>query len=159
MTPKSFLETVVAPNIEDFRNNFSSLRHAHNAISALDALAAHLYYWAVSNSPNVVSSAKGDSCYRNELAERNGSFKLLRDIAKAQKHVHLTRHNPQVERADQVTSKNIGWGDGGYGQGRSGGGEQVIVNDYNDQIHYVEEIIDLSLKFMISEMRELGAGN
>lgn len=159
MTPKSFLETVVAPNVEDFHNNFSSLRHAHNAISALDSLAAHLYCWAVANSPNVVSSAKGDSCYRNELAERNGSFKLLRDIAKAQKHVHLTRHNPQVERADQVTSKNIGWGDGGYGQGRSGGGEQVIVNDYNDQIHYVEEIIDLSLKFMISEMRELGAGN
>ena len=158
MTPKSFLETVVAPNIEDFHNNFSSFRHAHNAISALDALAAHLYYWAVANSPNVVSSAIGDSGYRAELAERNSSFKLLRDIAKAQKHVHLKYCNPQVKRADQVTSKEMGWGDGGYGQGRYGG-EQVIVNDNNDQIHYVEEIIDLSLKFMISEMRELGAGN
>lgn len=159
MTPKSFLETVVAPNIEDFRNNFSSFRHAHNAISALDALAAHLYYWAVSNSPNVVSSAKGDSCYRNELAEHNSSFKLLRDIAKAQKHVHLKYCNPQVKRADQVTSKNIGWGEDGFGQGRYGGGEQVIVNDNNGQLHYVEEIIDSSLNLLISKMRELGADN
>ena len=159
MTPKSFLETVVAPNIEDFHNNFSSLRHAHNAISALDALAAHLYYWAVANSPNVVSSAIGDTGYRAELAERNNSFKLLRDIAKAQKHVHLKYHNPQVKRADQVTSKEMGWGDGGYGQGRYGGGEQVIVNDNNGQLHYVEEIIDLSLNFLISEMKELGADN
>lgn len=159
MNPKSFLETVVAPNIEDFHNNFSSLRHAHNAISSLDALAAHLYCWAVANSPNVVASAIGDSGYRNELAERNGSFKLLRDIAKAQKHVHLKYHNPQVKRADQVTSRNMGWGDGGYGQGRSGGGEQVIVNDNNGQLHYVEEIVDSSLNLLISEMRELGADN
>jgi hypothetical protein len=159
MTPKSFLETVVAPNVEDFHKNFSSLRHAHNAISSLDALAAHLYYWAVANSPNVVSSAIGDSGYRAELAERNSSFKLLRDIAKAQKHVHLTRQNPQVRRADQVTPRNMGWGDGGYGQGRSGGGEQVIVNDNNGQLHYVEEIVDSSLNLLISEMRELGADN
>lgn len=159
MTPKSFLETVVFPNIEDFHNNFSSLRHAHNAISALDALAAHLYCWAVANSPNVVSSAKGDSGYRAELAERNSSFKLLRDIAKAQKHVHLKHFNPQVKRADQVTSKEMGWGDGGYGQGRYGGGEQVIVNDNNGQLHYIEEIVDLSLNLLISEMKKHGADN
>lgn len=62
-------------------------------------------------------------------------------------------------RADQVTSKNIGWGEDGFDQGRYGGGEQVVVNDNNGQLHYVEEIIDISLKFLISEMRELGADN
>jgi hypothetical protein len=159
MTPKSFLQTVVIPNIEDFRNNFSSLRHAHNAISALDALAAHLHYWIINNSPNASRSSNDDSYYRNELSKRNKSFRFLRDIAKAQKHIQLARYDPLIKRADQITLRNIGWGESGFGQGRFGGVEQVIVTDNNDQILYVEEILDLSLEFLIAEMNIHGADN
>jgi len=51
-TPRQFLETVVRPNVADFHSHFAGLRHAHNAIGAVDALAAHLYVWATENAPH-----------------------------------------------------------------------------------------------------------
>ena len=107
MTPREFLEVVVAPNINDFHSNFADMRHAHNAINTVDALAAHLYVWATENNPNAVADSKCDSAYRAKLAASDKDFALLRDIAKAQRHVRLEKANPQVKRADQVTSRSI----------------------------------------------------
>ena len=156
MTPREFLEEIVRPNVADFRTNFGDLRHAHNAVSAVDALAAHLYVWAKANAPATVVSVNDDSHYRASLALRDPSFALLRDIAKAQKHVHLTRHNPQVARADQITARAIGWGEGGFGEGRFGGPEQVVVDVSPNRFSYVETIIDSSLAFLESEMSAMG---
>jgi len=96
-TPREFLQIVVRPNIEDFHTHFADLRRAHNAISTLDALAAHLYVWATERAQHApaVASLKDDSAYRAELAKSNLDFALLRDIAKAQKHVCLIQGNPQ----------------------------------------------------------------
>jgi hypothetical protein len=55
MTPRDFLEAVVRPNVDDFHAQFPDLRHAYNAISAVDALAAHLYVWARTNALPVVA--------------------------------------------------------------------------------------------------------
>lgn len=157
MTPREFLESVVRPNIQDFHDNFASLRHAHNAVSSVDALAAHLYVWAKTHAPTAVASVNDDSYYRQTLSLRDQQFALLRDIAKAQKHVHLTRHSPQVARADQVTSRAIGYGEGGYGEGRFGGVEQVVVDVSPGDFRYVESIVDDGLVFLEAEMTALGA--
>jgi hypothetical protein len=157
MTPKEFLDGIVIPNIDDFKADFSSFRHAHNAISSVDALAAHLYWWLKNNGIKMV--AKDDSCYRNELAKQNSDFSLLRDIAKAQKHVKLERGKPTVSQASQVESKQLGWGEGSYGQGHVGGVQQVVVADNDNMLHYIEEILDSSIDFLKSEMHKHGLNN
>jgi hypothetical protein len=71
MTPRDFLEIVVRSNIHDFHEHYADLRHAHNAVSSVDALAAHIYVWAKSNAAAAVASANNDSSYRQELCARN----------------------------------------------------------------------------------------
>jgi hypothetical protein len=156
MTPRDFLQDIVRPNVSDFYANVGSLRYAHNAVSAVDSLAAHLYVWAIANNPAAVSYANDDSHFRSSLASRDPSFALLRDIAKAQKHVHLTKHNPQVRRAEQIASRSIGWGEGDYDEGRFGGEEQVVVDIGPGKFFYVEKIIDSSLAFLEAEMTRIG---
>ena len=56
-TPREFLQIVVRPNIEDFHTHFADLRRAHNAISTLDALAAHLYVWATEHAQQPCSQS------------------------------------------------------------------------------------------------------
>ncbi len=157
MTRREFLDIVVRPNVEDFHGCYNDLRRAHNAVSAVDALAAQLYVWAKANAPAAVASDADDTLYRATLATRDPQFALLGDIAKALKHVHLTRGNPQVERADQVVSRPIGYGEGGYGEGRYGGVEQVVVDIPPGRIAYVETIVDESLAFLEAEMSRMGA--
>jgi hypothetical protein len=114
MTIREFHNEVVIPNIDDFNANFSSLRHAFNAITAVDALAAHLYVWCEANAPSEVQEIVDDSAYRGKLAERDLYFKLLRDIAKSQKHVRLIRGRiPPVCRADQINARPVGFGEVG----------------------------------------------
>lgn len=156
MTPREFLESIVEPNVHDFHTNCGSLRYAHNAISAVDALAAHLYVWAKVNAPAVVTGIHDDSAYRASLAARNTDFSLLRDVAKAQKHVQLTRYNPQVAHSDQISAREIGFGEGGFGEGRFGGPEQVVVEIPPDDLFYIESTVGNSLTFLKSEMMILG---
>lgn len=156
MTPQDYLVDIVKPNIAEFHEHYSDLRRAHNAIGAVDALAAHLFVWASANAPLTVASVNDDSHYRATLASRNRDFALIRDIAKALKHVQLTRYNPQVSRADQITSRPIGWGEGGWGEGRWGGVEQVVVEIVPGEISYVENIVDRAVAFLEAEMAALG---
>jgi hypothetical protein len=81
---------------------------------------------------------------------------LLRDIANAQKHVHLTRRTPQVTLADQIVSRPIGWGEGPYGLGRYGGVQQVVVDIRPGDFAYLENTIDNALAFLEAEMASLG---
>jgi hypothetical protein len=159
MTPREFLNAIVKPNVAEFHGNFEDMRRAFNAVAAVDALAAHLYVWAKANaivSP-AVSSSGDDTVYRAALATRDSDFALLRDVAKAQKHVRLTRGNPQVSGADQISARSIGFGEGGFGEGRFGGPPQVIVDTAPDEFSYLEAIVDASLSFLESEMTALGA--
>ncbi len=156
MTPRDFLKLVVRPNIEDFHVNFADLRHAHNAVSAVDALAAHIYVWAKANTPSAIMVACNDSHYRGLLAQRDGAFALLRDVAKAQKHVHLTQHNPQITCTDQITARPIVWGEGPYGAGRYGGVEQVVVDIASGDFAYLENVVDQAVAFLEAEMTALG---
>jgi hypothetical protein len=156
MTPREFLESIVRPNVDEFHIHYADMRHAHNAVSAVDALAAHLYDWAKQNNVLATISSRDDSHYKGELAKRNPDFALLRDIANAQKHVHLTRRTPQVTLADQIVSRPIGWGEGPYGLGRYGGVQQVVVDIRPGDFAYLENTIDNALAFLEAEMASLG---
>ena len=157
MTPREFLEQVVRPNVADFHANYGSLRHSYNAVAAVDALAAHIYVWCTTNVPAQVYGAADDSAYRTKLAGLNHDFGLLRDIAKAQKHVHLTRGTPQVTRAEQVSARPIGYGEGQYGAGRYDGPPQLVVDINPGDFRYVESVVDAALAFLVErEMQRLG---
>jgi hypothetical protein len=159
MTPREFLNAIVKPNVAEFHDNYEDMRRAFNAVAAVDALAAHLYVWAKANaiaSP-AVSSSGDDTVYRATLAARDSDFALLRDVAKAQKHVHLTRGTPQVIRSDQISTREIGFGEGGFGEGRYGGPQQVVVDTQPGEFSYIETVVNNSLAFLEAEMTSLGA--
>jgi hypothetical protein len=155
MTPREFLYQIVRPNLAEFTQNYGDLRHAFNAIAAVDALAAHIHIWTKANAPNLASHGD-DTAYRGELARQNPQFALLRDVAKAQKHVHLDRGTPQIKNTDNVTARVIGFGEGGYGEGRYGGPPQVIVDLPGGGLAYVETIIAESLNFLEQQMKNVG---
>ena len=151
MTPREFLDQVVRPNVADFHANYGSLRHGYNAVAVVDALAAHIF-WYIRNAP-----AQGDdTAYRATLASRNHDFRLLRDIAKAQKHVRLTKGVPQVVRAEQVSARSISYGEGQYGAGRYDGPPQLVVDINPGDFRYVESVVDAALTFLEGEMQRLG---
>jgi hypothetical protein len=155
VTPREFLENVVRPNIEDFNANYASVRHAHNAVAALDALTAHLYLWCKTNASAEIAGISDDTEYRERLAQSSSDFRLLRDIAKAQKHVHLTRGATEVTRATQVAARSIGWGEARWGEGRWGGPPQVVVTTDGGELRYVEQIVAAALIVLETEMSRL----
>jgi len=155
VTPREFLENVVRPNVEDFKANYGSVRHAYNAVTAVDALAAHLYEWCKTNAPSEIAGVSHDSQYRERLAQSSSDFRLLRDIAKAQKHVHLTRGATQVTGAAQVAARSLGWDEAKLDQGRWDGPPQVVVTTDSGDLRYVEQIVADALVVLETKMSRL----
>jgi hypothetical protein len=111
MTPRDFLETVVRPNVTEFNADYGKIQRACNAVAAVDALAAHIYVWCKTNALSEIVGLADDTHYRGWLAGCSLDFRLLRDIAKAQKHVHLDRGQPEVTTSAQVTARAFGYGE------------------------------------------------
>jgi hypothetical protein len=122
-----FLEDIVKPNMAEFDADYASLRLAFNAVAAVDALAAHLFWWCKVNVPANVAAIKDDDEFRRALAKKHPDYALLHDIAKANKHVQLVRGSPEITSASKVEAKPLGFGEGGYGEGGYGGPPQVII--------------------------------
>lgn len=152
MTPRDYFQNIALPNLAEFEKDFGSMRAAFNAVMSADATAAHLFHWLKANHPLVVPTGD-DSSYRQTLANRNADFALIRDIAKAQKHVELTRHNPAVSSASQVQPKELGWGEAVWGESRWGSPEQVYVTLNDGTTRGVEAIVRGALDFLNSEMQ------
>ena len=154
MTPREFLEAVVRLDVAEFSDEYGSIRRAYHAVTAVDALAAHIFVWCRTNAPSEVTGLH-DNHYRGKLSQRSSEFRLLRDIAKAQKHVHLERGKPGVTKAAQVVARTFGWGEGGFGQGRFGGPPQVVVTMDSGDLRYVEQIVIAALGLLEAEMTRL----
>src|SRR5258707_11041392 len=132
MTPREFLEQVVRPAMDELNTNYASVRHAPSAVAIVDALAAHVCVWCVRNALSEVAGLPAenrDSAYRAGLAHRHPDFALLRDIAKVQKHVHLTnpRQKPRVTSAAQVAVSSSDLGEFPWGEFPWDGSPQVAV--------------------------------
>ena len=155
--PAVFRRLVVEPNVEELADDFANVRKALNAVLSVDALAAHIYWWGRINVPSLQSKCPGDdSGYRADLANQNQSFELLRDCAKALKHVRLTRSSPKVAEANKMKAIPIGYGMGPFGRGRFGGVPQVILQVNELSFDYVESIIIDCLEILEAEMIRLG---
>jgi hypothetical protein len=156
MNPREFLDMVVRPNVADFHARYADMRCAFNAVMAVDALAAYIFVSLRTSAPSEVVSLRDDSAYRGKLASQNREFRLLLDVAKAQKHVHLDRGKPTVTRADQVSSRAIAYGEGDYGAGHFGGPPQVVVDMDDGSFVYLENVVDDALGFLEAEMGRSG---
>lgn len=152
MTPSEFLDEVVRPNVAEFEANPGSIRHAHNAVAAVDALAARLYGWLKVNKPGTVT-AGDDTLYRAELALINPDFGVLRDLAKANKHFELTRGKPTVSSAAQVSIEAPGWGEAQWDEGRWDGPDQVYVRLNNGDLRAVDYLVRSGIQFLDQLMK------
>ena len=155
MTPREYLENVVRPNVADLHKQCDSVRLACNAIASVDALAAYIFVWCQASAHTDINGVTDDTKYRGTLAQRNSDFRLLRDAAKAQKHVRLIQGTPLVTKAEQMSSRPIGWGEGLYGEGRYNGPVQVVIDTDDGNLCYVESLVDSALVFLESEMGRL----
>jgi hypothetical protein len=72
-------------------------------------------------------SQRNDSSFRQRIAAECGAFRIVRDLAKANKHAALIKHAPLVSSSDQAISKPMGYGLGRYGKGRYGGVPQMMI--------------------------------
>jgi hypothetical protein len=149
MTPREFLEQVVRPNVEELKAS-SSLRHAYNAVAAVDALAAHIFNWLRQHVPAAVATCKNDTEYRDLLARTHGDFALLRDLAKALKHVELMWGKPVVTAAAQMTSRQLGWG-APWGQ-KWGRHKQAVLHDNSGKLKLVTAVVGKALAVLEIEM-------
>jgi hypothetical protein len=155
LIPREFLNEIVQPNVEEFYINIGSKRHAFNAIAAVDSLAAHIYIWCKGNAPKVIADIRHDSAYRERLAEQSPDFRLLRDIAKAQKHVYLEYGKPKVTTAAQVTTR-FGWDEATWDQDEWDKQPHVVVTTDDGHQRYVTQIVAASLAMLETEMVSLG---
>jgi hypothetical protein len=124
-------------------------------VAAVDALAAHIYVWCKKNAPSEIAGLADDTKLRERLAGRSSDFRLLRDIAKAQKHVELDRGKPEVTTSAQVTARSIGYGEARWGEGRWDGPPQVVVTTDTGELRYVETIVAAAIRVLETEMTRL----
>jgi hypothetical protein len=156
VTHRAFLEEIVRPNVADLSENFSDIRRAFNAVAAVDACAAHLYHYLDKISHPDVAGISDYNHYRNVISQDLPDFALLRDIAKSQKHVKLTRHNPKVSDASNMQVKQLGYGEARYGEGRYNSPNQVVVVTDAGENRVVETIVKRGLDFLEMRFKSYG---
>jgi hypothetical protein len=156
MTPREFLEQIVRPDIDAFHADYGNIRLAYHAVTSVDALAAHLFQWCRVNNPSATLGAGDDSLFRYHLAQKDKDFALVRDLAKAQKHVEITKTATAVSSQSQVVARGVGYGEGGYGTGRYGGPIQAIVTTNAGELKYLEGAVDAARDFLEREMSAAG---
>ncbi|MEW9921449.1 hypothetical protein AB2B41_17710 [Marimonas sp. MJW-29] len=150
---RQFNDNIVEPTLAEFDTDFSCLRRAFLAVAVVDALSAQIYAQAVENNINPFDllgwhkcgdpSDPNDSIFRHRIAENCTGFRIILDVAKANKHAVLTRGKPMVERTDQIVSQSKGYGLGRFGEGRFGGVDQVIVRfDDGEEIYLEHQILE-----------------
>jgi hypothetical protein len=158
MNPRQFLMTVVQPNAVQFSSNYGDLRQAYNVVFSVDALAAQLFSWAKTHAPTYSDSYANDSQFRfrGALSHRNAEFGLVRDLAKALKHVELIAGKPSVKTASQMALESLGFDAARFDEGRFDGPAQVVVTTNSGEKRVVESVVLNALKFLEQEMVALG---
>jgi hypothetical protein len=156
MDPRQFLSTIVEPNITELSTNCGDVRRAYNAVFAVDALAAHLYSWAKSHAVACAAAYSDDTRFREALAQRNAEFQLVRDLAKALKHVELVRGNPRVKGASQMGAEALGFDVARFDEARFDGPAQVVVRTDLGEKRVVEAVLQNALTFLNAYMSSLG---
>ena len=134
-----FFNTHLEPNYQDWLKDPTDKRLAMNAILSLYHIADH--FWHEHQSiPETVYKTKCAGDYRKELASNNMSFRLLRDIAEAHKHLKLHRTIREISSAKQTDIGSMPYGEGSYSSGPYSGGPSLIVTDDKGKRHHLTQI-------------------
>lgn len=89
MIPEDFLETFVQGNYEDFLQYPGCVRRAFNAAVSASHLADHYFKYYKKYDPSKVDSFKKIGDFVKYLSNKtNGSFKDIRSISNAYKHLY-----------------------------------------------------------------------
>ena len=128
-TCRQFLDEVAIPDYNDYVADLTNLRAAmHAALSHF-----HLHEWVFEehkDNPSSVFNCTNTETFKGYLISPIcEDFGLIKDVANAHKHFLLTRGDPSITGAQDVTlSPPTGWGEGGYGEGPWGGSPAVVID-------------------------------
>ena len=155
MNASDYLLEVVSPTLSEAESEPLSMRRVLVLIAVVDALAARVYQHKLAAGDSIKDSAgkavRDDSGYREFLSSKDPNFRLLRDLAKAQKHAKLDRGGPLVSSADQTKEVSVGFGQGGYGEGPYGGGPQIIVEANDKKMRNIISLCRSGIELLKSE--------
>ena len=148
MTPE-FSRQIAEESLLAAKEEPASIRLALSAVALTDMVAAHLFWSDLSQHRRQfgLTEAEDDTHFRGKLAECDDDFKLLRDIAKAQKHVRLTRGTPLVDRADRVQPTSTLFC-APFGTGVFGEAVEVIVTTNSGRAQSVNSVVENALRFL-----------
>lgn len=152
-----YLREHVEPKLVEFDAEKTSKRRANDAVQVVDQLAPRIFNWCKDNNPSLVAGIKGDIEFRSQLAQANSEFELVRDMAKAEKHMRLDRGSPLVSSSTQIQAKTRGWGEGPYGEGPYGGREQIVVDLNDGSSRNVYTVVCAAYRFLQNHMSGIGA--
>jgi hypothetical protein len=156
VTLREHLELVVRPNMSEMLENLDDLRLAFNAIAAVDALAAHIYWWVVLHQPAAMAGLANDTEYRAKiLVPRSHDFQLVFETAKAMKHVRLNRGTPKVGAVDQVVVIEPAWDDFQWDDFNWDTAQVRIEPIEGEPPWTVEGVLTRALAFLETEMATL----
>ena len=153
---RDFYRSVVVPNVEFLEANFGDMRASFNAVHAVDALSAHVYQ--IANEMNLLgaSPSRDDSAFRQTLSEKNEYFQLLRDVAKAQKHIVLTNYKPLVKDSRETIPHELRWDEGRWDESRWDSPQQVCVKTNTGEYRPVDAIVREALSFLLFHAKAMG---
>lgn len=164
---KQFNDDIVKPTLTEFDAEYSNLRRAFLAVAVVDALAAQIYAQAKEHNINpfelldeqtqVKPEEKDDSYFREKITNKCSGFKIIRDVAKANKHAILTRGEPQVKKSSQIISKSIGYGEGSYGAGRYSSVVQIMAQLNDGKVVFLESELKAAHKTLVNLVELLEA--
>jgi hypothetical protein len=163
LTVREFRRLILKPNLDEYMRDYQLMHRAFNAVAAVDAYAAHIFYQAKEMSVDICTTlsldqpaSRDDSAFRQALADNCNEFKIIRDLAKANKHARLIRHSPRVADSGQTSAKSKGWGEARWGEGRYGSPLQIFVEVDGSEECYVETLIQKSVDMLDRIAKELG---
>jgi hypothetical protein len=133
-TAHDYFEQVVGYNLQQYKAQPTSLPLAYNL--AISLFHMHDWVWVEHKATLQahfdanVASKRGFNAHVQEACH---SFKYIRDVANAYKHVSLSSASTSATHISNTAA--TGYGEGGYGVGGYGGG--IIVVDGGTRINFL----------------------
>ena len=134
-----FFSDHVVPNYNAFRTAVLDLRLAMNAAVAVNQMADHYWHSVATIDAGAVFHTSSPEAFRRELALRSRDWAILRDVAEAHKHAHLSRATRSLTTSRQSVVSQFGYGSGAYGSG-SYGGKSIVVTLDNGEAHHFSSL-------------------
>lgn len=143
-----YFSTYIVPAYAEWKKQKENIRLAKILASELNNIAEHFWKLNHQASPNDVANTRNIQEFRDYLSAREPAIGLVRDVADSHKHLYLDRKSAKVKSTNDVSVKNIGWGEG-YGL-RCGGGPIIAVKLDGGSVEYFDVFAEKTYKYWAS---------